>query len=164
MSAFSLVVNYFYHAWENMKQRCSNIQGPAYGHYGGRGVQVCSRWLTFSNFYADMGDLPTPNHTLERVDVNGDYEPDNCVWATWKQQHNNTRKTHRLTAFGENKSLTLWLDDYRCVVSRRTLYRRLGQGMSVERALTKPLLTRAQAQSRSVIAKMLRKRNCCYDE
>jgi hypothetical protein len=77
-----------------MKSRCSNSNNKNYKDYGGRGITVCTRWLTFENFYADMGTCP-PNLTLERKDNDGDYEPGNCIWATWFTQAINRRQPNR---------------------------------------------------------------------
>lgn len=74
-----------YHIWRTMKQRCLNPNATAYHRYGGRGITVCERWLTFENFLADMGERPD-GLCLERVNNNGNYEPGNCVWATRKAQ------------------------------------------------------------------------------
>lgn len=77
--------------WENMKQRCNNPNNQGYKNYGGRGIKVCGRWHSFENFYADMGDCPE-GLTLERKDNDGNYEPGNCRWATWKEQGKNKRR------------------------------------------------------------------------
>lgn len=80
-----------YRTWAAMLCRCTNPDHRQFRHYGGRGIRVCERWHTYANFLADMGRRPSPDLSLDRVDNDGDYEPDNCRWATRKQQMNNRR-------------------------------------------------------------------------
>ena len=79
-----------YKIWVNMRQRCNNPKNPKYKDYGGRGITVCKRWDNFSNFMTDMGERPEGN-SIDRKNVNGNYEPSNCRWATAKQQRANQR-------------------------------------------------------------------------
>lgn len=82
-----------YYSWSAMKERCLNPRKDNYPRYGGRGILVCDRWREdFEAFLADMGRRPSQRHTLDRIDTNGNYEPDNCQWSTPKQQANNRRR------------------------------------------------------------------------
>ena len=79
-----------YSAWSNMKSRCRDSSREDFKYYGGRGIKVCDRWMeSFSNFFADMGRRPSDKHTIDRINVDGNYEPGNCRWATWTEQQNN---------------------------------------------------------------------------
>lgn len=86
--------------WVNIHQRCHNQSDKDYPNYGGRGIAVCDRWATFEAFIEDMGKKPSRSHSIDRRDVNGDYEPSNCRWATIKEQNRNRRDTIRVDALG----------------------------------------------------------------
>ncbi len=89
-----------------MHQRCKNPKVPNYKSYGGRGITVCERWSTFANFVEDMGEKPTPLHSLDRIDNNGNYEPSNCRWATRHEQMANMQ--HALPITGVSKYQNGW--------------------------------------------------------
>jgi len=91
-------------AWAAMRKRCLNPACHNYEYYGGRGITICKRWDRFENFLEDMGERPSPNHSLDRIDVDGNYEPTNCRWADKLTQMNNTRRTLRY----QNKTLREW--------------------------------------------------------
>lgn len=96
-----------YSTWSNMLQRCSNPNNKSYKNYGGRGITVCVRWRTdFWSFVADMGDRPTRGHSLERMDNNLGYTPENCVWATRVEQGRNRRNNHLVTYDGKTMPLS----------------------------------------------------------
>lgn len=126
-----------YRAWQSMKTRCYNRKCPQYPNYGGRGINVCPRWLEqpngFKNFYEDMGDRPSKKHSLDRIDVNGPYSPSNCRWGDLVTQNNNRRKTRYIDAFGKRQSITEWALELS--ISRGAICQRYQKGERGEYAL-----------------------------
>lgn len=122
-----------YAVWLGMIARCERSTNRDFSYYGGRGIVVCKRWHVFDNFLADMGE-PSENMTIDRIDVNGNYEPGNCRWATREQQCLNTRRTRNLTLGTKTQTMSQWASDLG--VSASFIHKRLRRGWSVERALT----------------------------
>lgn len=128
-----------YSTWANMVQRCTNPNNTHYDRYGGRGISVCERWRSFTLFLEDMGTTWKEGLTLDRwPNRNGNYEPENCRWATRRQQCRNTSFNHLFTLNGETLCLQEWAD--RLGVSYVCILWRLKRGWTVERALTQPSL------------------------
>lgn len=121
-----------YSVWNGMKFRCLNEKSTVFPYYGGRGIKVCERWLTFENFLADMGEPPAGG-TLDRLDNDGNYCPENCAWRTRRAQQNNRRVNVRVTYQGEEMTLTEL--SRLSGVHFNTLRERLGQGVPVEAAI-----------------------------
>jgi hypothetical protein len=113
-------------SWMKMIARCEDPKNNRFPRYGGRGIRVCGRWRSaFLNFFTDMGFKPTPKHSIDRIDNDGNYEPGNCRWATATQQLRNYSLNKTITAFGEKKVLSEWAADPRCAVKYMTLAARL---------------------------------------
>ncbi len=123
-----------YKCWQGMKQRCYNKNVPQYKDYGERGITVCGRWQeSFSNFIADMGKKPHKSLTIERVDNNKGYSPDNCVWATRSTQVHNRRNSILFTFNNETHCLKEWAK--RLNMSYSTVSNRIKRGQSIGEAL-----------------------------
>lgn len=124
-----------YRIWQNMKNRCYNPNVKCYLNYGGRGIRVCQKWRdSFSAFLKDMGPRPD-GMTLERIDNEKGYFPENCKWATWKEQRRNSRGWLNILEF-ENKRMCLADWAIETGISRHVISKRLKMGWSIERALT----------------------------
>jgi hypothetical protein len=122
-----------YAIYRSMMQRCYDQNSTAYNRYGARGINVCEKWQTFEGFYEDMGDKPE-GMSLERKDNDGDYCPENVVWAGWKAQANNRRSNRILEHRGKSQTLTQWADEIN--MKPQTLHARIFRyGWPVEKAL-----------------------------
>lgn len=125
-----------YLAWTAMKSRCYYPGHIHWDRYGGRGIKVCDRWLnSFENFYADMGRKPSPKHSLDRINVDGDYGPENCRWATTGEQALNRSDNRLITAFGVTHPLKIWAGFHG--IKAATISARLDRGWDAETAITK---------------------------
>ncbi len=124
-----------YNIWKGMLQRTTDPKSASYQHYGGRGIKVCERWQNLDGFLADMGPTYADDLTIERIDVDGDYAPGNCRWATVAEQARNKRNTRLFEFRGQSLVIADWAKvlnmNAKTLTSRIYLY-----GWSVERALT----------------------------
>lgn len=133
-----------YATWTWMITRCTNPKTKAFARYGGRGISVCERWRTFPPFFDDMGQRPSPKHSLDRIDNNKGYEPGNCRWATRREQSRNKAKTRMLTVNGVARPLADWADSVG--LPHSTIRTRLALGWTPEAAVHAPLLRRGKAR------------------
>jgi len=118
-----------------MLSRCQCQTNPNFPRYGGRGISICDRWKDFNNFLEDMGERPE-GMTLDRIDVNGNYEPSNCRWATPQEQALNRRSNVLLTLNGKTQTLSQWSAEIK--IDSRTIKSRILRGWTEHDALTKP--------------------------
>lgn len=111
-----------YRTWLSLRDRCLNPKSAAYPRYGGRGITVCKRWDSFENFYADVGEPPTPKHTLDRINNDKGYSPNNVRWATRKEQSNNISTNTWVTYEGKCMTWAQWAEyleiPYNCLMTR----------------------------------------------
>jgi hypothetical protein len=122
-----------YSIWRGMVRRCTDPDQNGFQNYGGRGIKVCERWMTFENFYADMGDPPTEFHTLERLNNDGNYEPENCIWSTRSRSARNRRITTRINVEGKSVALEDIADAVG--VSSKVLRYHLSKGRTIAQAV-----------------------------
>lgn len=142
-----------HNSWRRMLNRCNNKNATQYSNYGGRGITVCERWHKFENFLKDMGHPEANSLSLDRINVNGNYEPGNCRWADQKTQCRNKRGAIALTVNGETKFLNEWCEVYK--VKRHTIMNRIRRNkMTPIEALT----TTVRGSKEWSAAK--RRRNC----
>lgn len=126
-----------YKRWTGMMDRCYNEKSSSFKIYGGRGIKVCDRWHDYEKFYEDMGD-PECGMSIDRIDFNGDYSPENCRWLDVVGQCNNRRSNYWIEHDGERKSLSDWARKYG--IKPATLQMRIEKGMSFIDAVTTPVL------------------------
>lgn len=112
-----------YTAWYSMRQRCNNPNTIGWVYYGGKGIQVCSEWNDFVVFLADMGEAPSPKHSIDRIDNSLNYSPKNCRWATKIEQDNNRTSNVVVTYGGRTQNIKQWSDELG--IKYATLYRRV---------------------------------------
>jgi hypothetical protein len=137
-----------YSIWMNMRSRCNNPKNNRFATYGARGIAVCRRWeVDFLNFLTDMGRRPSPKHTLERIDNDQGYFPENCRWATRKEQARNRRSSRFLEFDGQTRTSAEWSE--LTGISQGTLHARLKAGWPVERALSEPVQGKARKDEKS---------------
>jgi len=126
-----------YRTWISMRNRCLSPANKQYPNYGARGIKVCKRWDSYPNFLLDMGRRPSPNHSIDRIDNDGNYEPSNCRWATKKEQVDNRRVARWFIV--NNKKITR-LDLAKSLnMNPTTLDERLKKGWSMDRILNTPV-------------------------
>lgn len=115
-----------YKIWAGMLVRCA-VDHPKYSAHFGRGIKVCERWSKFENFISDMGQRPSSNHSIDRINNDGDYEPNNCRWATSKEQTRNTRYNVKYTFEGKTMILNDWAIEKH--INPITVYWRFKKGL-----------------------------------
>jgi len=145
-----------HNSWIGMRRRCCDPGNPKWPRYGGRGIKVCERWLkSFPDFLIDMGEKPSPIHSLDRIDNDGNYEPSNCRWATPKEQARDVRVL--ITCNGQTKSVTEWAA--LTGISRWVLQHRYHAGWSHADIVTKKVLSSREVAEIALRARWARQRS-----
>jgi hypothetical protein len=142
-----------YRVWRHMHTRCENPKCDDFKDYGGRGISVCERWQKFEHFYADMGRKPD-NHSIDRIDTNGNYEPGNCRWASLTEQANNKRSNVLIEHAGKALTLPAWARELG--LNYCSLYTRYQRGERPPRLL-RPIGADAKPRPRGLIYKNSKK-------
>jgi hypothetical protein len=125
-----------YASWTSMRSRCRNENNPAWDNYGGRGILLCDRWEEFRQFFEDMGECPD-GMSIDRIDNDGNYEPDNCRWATRKEQSRNKRTSKMITANGKTMCVAAWSEE--TGINQHTIGGRIRLGWPDHDAVNTPL-------------------------
>lgn len=122
-----------YKIWKGIRKRCLNPKAPHFNRYGGRGITICERWSKFENFIQDMGMAPSSSHSIDRMNNDGNYCPENCRWATAEQQIRNSTKAKKVTHKGITKCITEWAIEFG--IDPGLMMERLRRGFSFEEAI-----------------------------
>lgn len=156
-----------YHIYMGIKGRCCNPNNSSYSRYGGRGIKVCDRWLGehgFENFIADMGRRPSKEYSIDRIDNNGDYCPENCRWATTLEQANNKRNNTIIEHNGEAHTIDEWCSLLGVNLDKNAIGRRLRSGCSFEKIFSEGNLTTARRRYSDEQVRFMRSFNGSYSE
>ena len=135
-----------YRIWRGMHRRCYDPKRLEFFRYGGRGIQVCKQWFKIENFISDMGDPPSSKHSIDRIDNDGPYSPENCRWATAKEQSLNSRQPINVTLRGQTLNISEWAR--RIGIGEASMHARLKEGWPIELALTTPRVHRSRSPMR----------------
>lgn len=123
-----------YRTWASMKGRCTDQRNTVYPFYGGRGIKVCERWASsFEAFLEDMGHKPSPKHSIDRINSDGNYEPGNCKWSTDKEQNRNRRSNRNFTVGDETMCMTDWAK--KLGIHYKALWTRIDNGWTMEQVI-----------------------------
>lgn len=127
-----------YKIWNGMIARCTNPRNPGFAKYGGRGITVCQRWLDgFEYFFADIGPRPSPNHSIDRIDNDGNYEPGNVRWATSYEQRRNTSRSRFYTIGDQTLCMADWAK--KSGICPKVVWGRINCGWPIELAISTPV-------------------------